>query len=235
MGSRGSRRRLASSSGRTGDEIRDRIDRALAACEEINQVEPRRPPGWVLHLIATLQSVNGTLAWEPADTVEAHAELLDLQVRHLRTPPAEALAEALGSLSRARAGLCQAREQLAAAEARRIAVEAARGVRCSAGYETDLEVIAEAAGASLAMLRGRSRRRALVELRRIGARYLRTRGCSLPEIGELLGRDHTTILHLLNTPTPGAGVRGRPFSVCPPRGTRPPAGLPGMAPAEGVG
>ncbi len=235
MDSRGSRRSLAPSAGHTGDEMRDRIDSALAACEEINQVEPRRPPRWVLHLISKLQSANGTLAWEPADTVEAHAELLDLQVRHLRTPPAEALAEALGSLSRARAGLRQAREQLAAAEARRIAVEAARGVRCSAGYEADLEEIAEAAGASLAMLRGRSRRRALVELRRIGARYLRTRGCSLPEIGGLLGRDHTTILHLLEAPTPGAGVEVRPFSVCSPGGARPVAGLLGMAPAEGVG
>ncbi len=101
MGGRGSRRRLACSAGRTGDEMRDRIDRALAACEEINEVEPRRPPRWVLHLVAKLQSANGTLAWEPADTVEAHTELLDLQAHQLRTPPAEALAEALGSLRRA--------------------------------------------------------------------------------------------------------------------------------------
>ncbi len=235
MGSRGSRRRPASSDGRTGDQMRDRIDSALAACEEINEVEPKPPPRWVLHLIATLQSANGTLAWEPADTVEAHAELLDLQVHHLHTPPAEALAEALGSLRRARADLRQAREQLAGVEARRIAVEAARGVRCVAGYEADLEEIAEAGSASLAMLRGRSRRRPLVELRRIGARYLRMRGCSLPEIGELLGRDHTTILHLLEAPTPGAGVPRRPFSACPPRRIRPAAGLLGMAPAEGVG
>ncbi len=124
MGSRGSRQRLTSSAGRTGDEMRDRIDRALAACEEINEVEPKRPPRWVLHLIAKLQSANGTLAWEPADTVEAHAELLDLQVRHQRTPPAEALADALGSLSRTRADL---RPGAGAARGRRGSAHRRRG------------------------------------------------------------------------------------------------------------
>jgi chromosomal replication initiation ATPase DnaA len=71
--------------------------------------------------------------------------------------------------------------------------------------DVELEEIAGAAGTTLAELRGPSTRRALVEIRRIAARYLRERGCSLPEIGAALNRDHTSILHLLRTPSRAAG------------------------------
>lgn len=77
------------------------------------------------------------------------------------------------------------------------ALTAARGLR----YEPELESIVAAAGVTVEGLRGRCRRRDLVELRRIVARYLRSRGCSLPEIGRAIGRDHSTVLALL---------RGRP-------------------------
>lgn len=235
-------------------ETRERIDRALGACEEVNAVSPERPARWVLDLISELQMASGSLVWEPANTVEAHAALLDLQVHHLDTPPGEALAEALGQLAHARGQLRQMRERLAAASAgapdrtepaptpalpilrellmevehlrREVATmraearpreeathtvalpaggglaEAVAAARrsCRMASEADLEEIAAAAGASLAQMRGPSRRRALVELRRIAARYLRARGCSLPEIGEALHRDHTSIQHLLGTP-----------------------------------
>jgi chromosome segregation ATPase len=100
---------------RRREAARDRIDRALTACEEINAVQPGPPPRWALDLIGELQAAAGTLVWEPVDTLEAHAELLDLQVQHLSTPPAAALAEVLGSLSRARGEVRKLREQLAAA------------------------------------------------------------------------------------------------------------------------
>jgi chromosomal replication initiation ATPase DnaA len=77
------------------------------------------------------------------------------------------------------------------------ALTAAGGLR----YEPEVESIAAAAGVTVERLRGRCRRRELVELRRIVARYLRSRGCTLPEIGRAIGRDHTTVLALL---------RGRP-------------------------
>jgi hypothetical protein len=261
--------------------MRARIDNALAVCEEANLTGPQDPPRWVLDLIAELQVSSGSLVWEPADTVEAHAELLDLQVHHLDVPPAEALADALGRLAYARGELRRLRERPAAAEAhvggpqptpatsvvptgeagvhaeevvREIAglrsalghalgelrgqldrlSEDVAGMRREAGpsaaaavalppnvslskavaaarhaclvaSEADLEEIAAAGGASLALLRGPSQRRALVELRRIAARYLRSRGCSLPEIGAALSRDHTTILHLLRKPVRSAG------------------------------
>jgi chromosomal replication initiation ATPase DnaA len=75
------------------------------------------------------------------------------------------------------------------------AMGAARALR----FSEHVEELAAEAGVSLEVLRGPCRRRGLVELRRIVARYLRSRGCSLPEIGAALGRDHTTVLHLLRT------------------------------------
>jgi hypothetical protein len=229
-------------------EARTRIDRALAACEEANLTGPRRPPRWVLDLVAELQTATGSLVWEPADTAEAHAELLDLQVHHLDVPPAAALADALGQLAHARreasrlrkllgpasdlevlaeevgreiAGLRSAIDQvrgefraLLAAPPRERLPSAAGGLadamaaaqRTSVhAWEADLEEIATAGGATLTLLRGPSRSRPLVELRRAAARYLRSRGCSLPEIGAALNRDHTSILHLLRTPVRSAG------------------------------
>ena len=76
------------------------------------------------------------------------------------------------------------------------AVDAARRLR----HMTAVQQIVDAAGLTLEQLRGRGRRRAEVELRRIVAAYLRRRGCSLPEIGRVLDRDHTSVLSLLRTP-----------------------------------
>ena len=69
------------------------------------------------------------------------------------------------------------------------------------GHEAEIEDIVHAAGATLDDVRGPVRRRDLVEVRRVVARYLRTSGCSLPEIGRALNRDHSTVMHLL-------GIRG---------------------------
>jgi hypothetical protein len=235
-------------------EMRDQIDRALAACEEANLTGSPNPPRWVLDLIAELQAAAGSLLWEPADTAEAHDELLDLQVHHLDIPPAAALADVLGQLAHARreasrlrkllgpasdlevlaeevgreiAGLRSAIDQVrdqfralldqlgdepavTARQARPAAagalpstvslseaVAVARRVSVD-GWETDLEEIAAAGGGTLALLRGPSRSRPLVELRRQAALYLRSRGCSLSEIGAALNRDHTSILNLLS-------------------------------------
>jgi Bacterial dnaA protein helix-turn-helix len=72
-------------------------------------------------------------------------------------------------------------------------------------FAADIEQIAAAAGVTVADVQGSIRTAALVEVRRIIAAYLRQRGCSLPEIGRILHRDHTTVLNLLRLPakTPG--------------------------------
>jgi len=82
------------------------------------------------------------------------------------------------------------------------AVAAARGVHVAA----EAEEIVAAAGMTMADLRAPSRKREIVEVRRIVAIYLRQRGCSLPEIGRVLSRDHSTVLHLLWT-TPRTETR----------------------------
>lgn len=41
-----------------------------------------------------------------------------------------------------------------------------------------------------------------VQARRMAARALRTAGLSLNEIGEAINRDHTTVMHMLETSTP---------------------------------
>ncbi len=86
------------------------------------------------------------------------------------------------------------------------AVAAARRLR----FTADVEQILAAAGVTLEQMRGRGKTRGLVEVRRIVAAYLRRRGCSLPEIGRVLNRDHTSVLHLLRTPTMLAGVHEEP-------------------------
>ncbi len=73
------------------------------------------------------------------------------------------------------------------------AVAAARRLR----YTAEVEQIVGAAGVTVDQMRGRRKGRELVEVRRIVAAYLRRRGCSLPEIGRVLNRDHTSVLNLL--------------------------------------
>jgi hypothetical protein len=81
------------------------------------------------------------------------------------------------------------------------AVAAARRLR----FTAEVEQIVGAAGVTVVQIQGHGKSRALVEVRRIVAAYLRRRGCSLPEIGHVLNRDHTSVLHLLRTPPRESG------------------------------
>jgi hypothetical protein len=258
--------------------MRERIDKALDACEEINLTKPGPAPRWVLDLVADLQAGIGSLLWVPTNTVEAHAELLDLQAPYLSTPHGETLHETQELLAQTRRELRRARDQLEARKVEparvradqqnakaldqmreqleaaqrdlrrtRAELETARGeagqvvqlrdqlaaaksaledardelairdqrCRCGTsisplqravararrlgplGFDRDVHEIAAAAGVTVEALRSRDRRPGMVELRRTVAMYLRERGCSLPEIGDVIGRDHTTVLQLL--------------------------------------
>jgi chromosomal replication initiation ATPase DnaA len=75
------------------------------------------------------------------------------------------------------------------------AVDAARRLR----HVADVQQIVAAAGLTLDQVRGHGRRREEVEVRRIVAAYLLRRRCSLPEIGRVLNRDHTSVPSLLRT------------------------------------
>lgn len=67
-----------------------------------------------------------------------------------------------------------------------------------AGFLSELQAHAEKTGVSLELLLGRSRWSRVTQARREFYWILRHRGCSLPEIGAMLDRDHTTILSGLN-------------------------------------
>ncbi len=88
------------------------------------------------------------------------------------------------------------------------AVAAARRLR----YTAEVEQIVGAAGVTVDQMRGRRKGRELVEVRRIVAAYLRRRGCSLPEIGRVLNRDHTTVLNLLRASARVIGLYDEPVS-----------------------
>jgi hypothetical protein len=60
-----------------------------------------------------------------------------------------------------------------------------------------LHLEAMGAGVTVDEVRGPRRAQRLVELRRTLARRLRSQGFSLPEIGRAIGRDHSTVFHLL--------------------------------------
>ncbi len=80
--------------------------------------------------------------------------------------------------------------------ARAIKVARSTGTR---PLEAQLESVAAAAGVTLEELRGPSRRREMVELRRRLAADLQSRGWSLSATGRLLNRDHSTVVHLLRS------------------------------------
>jgi hypothetical protein len=82
------------------------------------------------------------------------------------------------------------------------AVAAARRLR----FTTEVEQIVVAAGVTVEQVRGRGKGRELVEVRRIVAACLRRRGCSLPEIGRVLNRDHTSVLYMLRMPARVTGL-----------------------------
>lgn len=76
----------------------------------------------------------------------------------------------------------------------------AQAQRLSAqGWRMAAETIAEQAGLSLADVQGPRRDKQTVAVRRVVVRYLRAEGLSLPAIARLLRRDHTSVLHLLNS------------------------------------
>lgn len=153
------------------------LDWAIAVCEEVNL--GRRSAGdprlrLVESLIDQLQAIAGLEPAPAASAGEALERLFQLQALYL-----------LGDLG--------SDEEMARAMAR------AR----SAGrpeLEAQAERIAGAAGVSLQVLRGASRRRELVDLRRLVAHHLQSRGCSLPAIGRLLHRDHSSVVNLLRVP-----------------------------------
>jgi len=57
------------------------------------------------------------------------------------------------------------------------------------------EIVAKVFGYSLTELRGPCREQRLAQVRWIAAAALRDRNLSLPRIGRVLNRHHTTILH----------------------------------------
>lgn len=62
-----------------------------------------------------------------------------------------------------------------------------------------LREIAHKRGLKFEEVLGKVRTEALVACRAVMAHFLRSRGMSLPRIGQMLNRDHTSILHLINT------------------------------------
>ena len=64
-------------------------------------------------------------------------------------------------------------------------------------WRKDLELIASLYGLTLEKLQGKGRFARHVRARRDCYAYLREQGWSLPQIGGLFGRDHTTIMYAL--------------------------------------
>jgi hypothetical protein len=62
-----------------------------------------------------------------------------------------------------------------------------------------LREIALKRGFNLETVLAKGRSEPQVACRAVMAHYLRNRGLSLPRIGQMLNRDHTSILHLVNT------------------------------------
>lgn len=62
-----------------------------------------------------------------------------------------------------------------------------------------LREIANKRGLKLENVLAKGRREREVACRAVMAHYLRGRGLSLPRIGQMLNRDHTSILHLIST------------------------------------
>ena len=62
-----------------------------------------------------------------------------------------------------------------------------------------LREIALKRGFNLETVLAKGRSEPQVACRAVMAHYLRSRGLSLPRIGQMLNRDHTSIMHLINT------------------------------------
>jgi hypothetical protein len=157
------------------------LDWAIAVCEEINL--GHRPAqdlamAGVAALIEQLEAIGGGQPAPVASTGDALERLFTLQEGYLLNArePDDELARAM---------------------------EQARW-NGPPELEAQAERIAGAAGVSLQVLRGPSRRRELVAVRRLVAHHLQSRGCSLPAIGRMLNRDSSSVVNLLR-PGPGAG------------------------------
>lgn len=58
-----------------------------------------------------------------------------------------------------------------------------------------LREVSEASGIPIARILGPSRVRPVVEARQLVCHVLRRHGMSYPQIGKVIGRDHTTVIH----------------------------------------
>lgn len=65
----------------------------------------------------------------------------------------------------------------------------------------DIQHLAEGYGYTVADILGPKRRRHLVSVRRLCILMLREKGYSTTEIGRVMNRDHSTIVHALNKDT----------------------------------
>jgi hypothetical protein len=181
------------------------LDWAIEVSEEVN-LERRTPQDPSRQLVRTLveqlQAIAGLEVRQPADSFAALEQLFELQELYLlaRIEPDDEEddheEETVDVAAMSDAEL-----------ARAIKVARATGIT---GLEVQMDAIAAAAGVTLQDLRGPSRRREIVELRRQIAAHLQSCGLSLPAIARLLQRDHTTVAHLLRTRTKREGTRARP-------------------------
>lgn len=62
-------------------------------------------------------------------------------------------------------------------------------------FRAVLTEVSEATGISISRILGRSRVRPVVEARQLVCHVLYRHGMSYPQIGRLINRDHTTVLH----------------------------------------
>ncbi len=104
---------------------------------------------------------------------------------------------------------------------------------CGKGVSDVLKDVVHRSGLSPEAILSRARTGEIVEVRRELARRLRERGLSYPQIGALLGRDHSTVLALLRqTHRTGAPRRARCVGCRAPyqdHQARPPHALPARA------
>ncbi|HEY7202437.1 MAG TPA: hypothetical protein VIC57_19615 [Candidatus Dormibacteraeota bacterium] len=159
------------------------LDWAIAVCEEVNlglrdDDDPRRRA--VTTLVEQMRVIAGLeqrLGTSAGDLLD---QLFELQERYVLAPPGrDDELESVMELAQARG------TQELALQAERIALSA---------------------GLSLQVLRGPGRTRELVRVRRLIANHLKSRGCSLPAIGELLNRDHSSVVNLLRPASRAAGT-----------------------------
>jgi hypothetical protein len=171
------------------------LDWAIGVCEEVN-LGRRSPQDQALQLACALteqlEAIAGLEVRRPDDSAAALERLFELQELYL-------LARAEPDGDGEDSGDEETVDVAAMSDAELArAITVARSTGTPA-LEAQMESIAAAAGVTLEELRGPSRHREVVELRRQLAVHLRSRGWSLTTIGRLLNRDHSTVVHLLRS------------------------------------